>query len=134
MARRCLMDVIDMVREIYTTKQSDRQEFRQLCRTLIIKFPTDCRKAQTIKEGFLEFRFPNILWCVDASFIHFNAPSWSSREDMSVCRNGIYVLNVQGIFDSHKKKVKYLNLAHDAFLWSQCSVQIFFMLPLLSFN
>ncbi|XP_062568966.1 putative nuclease HARBI1 [Saccostrea cucullata] len=94
----------------------------------IIQFPTDCRKLQTVKEGFMEkFGFPNVIGCVDGSFIPIKAPP--SREDVYVCRKGFHALNVQGICDSQKKFTnlldKFPGSAHDAFIWSQCGVQTF---------
>ncbi|XP_062599917.1 putative nuclease HARBI1 [Saccostrea cucullata] len=87
----------------------------------VIQFPTDCRKLQTVKEGFMEkFGFPNVIGCVDGSFIPIKAPS--SREDVYVCRKGFHAVNVQGICDSQKKftnlLVKFPGSAHDAFIWS----------------
>lgn len=171
MTRRCLMDVIDIVREdiSHDTRRScaltpEEQTFAALrfyatgsfqqvigdilglsqpsvSRSVqrvstalasiagqIIKFPTDNRKAQAIKEGFMDkFRFPSVLGCVDGTFIPIKAPS--QREDMYVCRKGFHALNVQGICDSQMKfvnlRVKYPGSAHDAFIWGQCSLQDF---------
>ena len=94
----------------------------------IIKFPMDNRQMQYVKEGFMnEFKFPNVLGCVDGSLIPIKAPS--SREDVYICRKGYHALNVQGICDSRKKftnlVVKYPGSAHDAFIWSQSGVQTF---------
>ena len=71
---------------------------------------------QYVKEGFItEFKFPNVLGCVDGYLIPIKAPS--SHEDIYICRKGYHALNVQGICDSRKKftnlVVKYPESAHD---------------------
>ena len=64
---------------------------------------------QHVKEGFkTEFKFPNVLGCVDGFLIPIKdslipIQALSTREDVYICRKGYHALKVQDTSDSRKK-------------------------------
>ncbi|XP_069105078.1 putative nuclease HARBI1 [Argopecten irradians] len=90
-----------------------------------IKFPTG-RAATTVKQEFGSIAgFPNVLGCVDGTFIRIKRPTQNEADFLN--RKGYHSLNVQAICDAHMRitsfNASWPGSVHDSRIWNSSALK-----------